>query len=231
MSRADDAPAAEKKEHTDSDQTLQALYRMYHGYLDTQQTSSIGTFVTRFNDAMITINDLQRLLEAKYGSYESFVAQMPLADPLQRIRVFIADIYYIFMEFMHLLSEVLQHNNMHRDTEKLSSMRGDHGVPLLPAIGISRDKEASTDVQYNFTHLARVYVNHQQLHKLKGHVSMRVAESTAFLAFIKELSKGTSSTHEEIATQINNVVKVLSDLQCLLADYERAASLLLQANQ
>lgn len=221
----------EKKEHTNADQTLQALYRMYYGYLDTQQTSSIGTFVTRFNDAMITINDLQRLLEARYGSYESFVAQIPAADPLQRIRVFIADIYYIFMEFMHLLSEALQQNNMHRDTEKLSSMREEHGVPLLPTMGISREKEASSEVQYNIAQLARAYVNHQQLNKLKGQLSIRVAEGTAFLAFIKELSTGTSSKNEEILTQLNKLTKMLSEMQCLLVDYERAASLLLQANQ
>ncbi|GCE19973.1 hypothetical protein [Dictyobacter kobayashii] len=219
-------PVAQQKEISSVDQTLQALYRMYHVYLDTQQATNIGTFVNRFNDIMTIINNLQRLIETSYGSYEAFVHQISPDDPLQRVRVFIADLYYIFMEFVRLLSEVLQQNNVHLDTEKLSSMQGEADVQLLnPYREIFEDE--SMEEQHNFTPLAQVYASHQQLDKVKKHLTSRVADSTAFLEFLKENIGTGTSKGDEIAIQLTNVTQLLVDMQRLLFDYERAASFLL----
>ncbi|GHO83365.1 hypothetical protein [Dictyobacter formicarum] len=218
-------PAIQKKESTGIDQTLQALYRMYHIYLDTQQTTNINTFVTRFNDIMTILNDLQRLIEANYSSYETFVYQISPDDPLQRIRVFIADLYYIFMEFVRLLSEVLQQNNVHLDTDKLTSMQGDPDIKLLSSY---RDdfEEEHTGAHYDFTSLAHVYASHQQLDKIK-HLSNQVADSTAFLEFLKENIGTGTHKRDEIAAKITLAVQLLADMQGLLLEYGHAASFLL----
>ncbi|GCE27448.1 hypothetical protein KDA_29320 [Dictyobacter alpinus] len=229
----DDEPVVvENKEQMAAEQTLQELYRMYRLYLDTQQTNNIGTFVTRFNDAMTTLNDLQQLLETRYGSYE----RVPVEDSLQRIRVFIADIYSIFMEFIHLLSEILQQNNVDLDTEKLSSMYGEHAitVPLLQTMTGSLDKQAVHKGVHkehnNFSQLAQVYANHQRLNKIKGRMASRVTDSTAFLGFIKGVVSATSTKRDEIIAKINTVEMLLAEMQHLLADYELAASFLLRAS-
>ncbi|GLV59092.1 hypothetical protein KDH_59200 [Dictyobacter sp. S3.2.2.5] len=222
-------PAIQKPASATSDQTLQALYRMYHVYLDTQQTTNINTFVTRFNEIMTIINDLQRLIEANYSSYEAFVYQISPDDPLQRVRVFIADLYYIFMEFVRLLSDVLQQNNVHLDTDKLSSMRDDLDIRLLSSYGEDFVGE-QTGPHYDFSSLAQVYTSHQQLDKIK-HLSSQVTDTTAFLEFLKEHIGTGTHKRDEIAAQITRAAQLLTDMQRLLLEYERAASFLLRLDR
>lgn len=222
-------PAIQKQVSAATDQTLQALYRMYHVYLDTQQTTNINTFVTRFNEIMTIINELQRLIEANYSSYEAFVYQISPDDPLQRIRVFIADLYYIFMEFVRLLSDVLRQNNVHLNTDKLSSMRGDPDRQIMSPY---RDefKEEQTGAFYDFSSLAHVYANHQQLDQIK-HLSKQVADTTAFLELLKgNIGTGTHK-RDEVVGQISHAMQLLVDMQRLLLEYEQAASFLLHPDR
>ncbi|GCF09078.1 hypothetical protein [Dictyobacter arantiisoli] len=207
------------------EETLQSLYHMYHRYVDTQQSTSISTFIERFNDVMTTLNDIQRFAEMNGSSYEPCSPQAIITDPLQRIRLFISDIYYIFMDFMRLLSEVLQSNDVQLDTEKLSSLsdreKSQRELGHLPSIAHPHGET------YSLSLLAQVYTHHQQLIHMKGHYAHRINESTAFLEFLKERFVPQASEQPELVKHIDGVVKLLLDMQHLLAGYERVAAALL----
>jgi hypothetical protein len=203
-------------------QTLQALYRMYHTYLHSQQGSGVNTFVGRFNDVMTIINEVQQFITSHDGPYEDFACQIPGGggDPLEHLRVFIADIYYIFMEFMRALSETLQQNNVCLDTEKLSSMQSEerYTAKLMRPYA-----ERSIDL----LSLHEIYENHRRLAFMKSYMTDRITESTVFLEFIKERIGVPAHKREEVSTQINKINTLLADLAGLLAEYEKTTSFLL----
>jgi hypothetical protein len=203
-------------------QTLQALYRMYHTYLNSQQGISISTFVRRFNDVMTIINEVQQFITSHAGSYEDFARQISGegGDPLEHLRVFVADIYYIFMEFIRVLSETLQQNNVCLDTEKLSSMQGEE--PNTAKL-IHPYAEGTLDM----LSLHEIYENHRRLAILKNYMTDRITESTVFLEFVKERVGVPAHKREEVTTQINKVNALLADLAGLLAEYEKTTSFLL----
>ena len=204
-------------EHASDDneqQMLQALYKMYHAYMNANKNNNINTFISRFNDAMLTIQEIQRVVEHSYPAKGIYTRDSTLEEPLHRVKAFIADIYYIFMEFMRVLSETLQQNNVQLDTEKLSSLQGEQAIDeKLPS-------------QSNLASLFGVYEAHQRLNQKRGVVAARIADAVAFLEFLKEGFGSDVNQRDEILSQLNNVIRLLHDVSRLVADYEKAAATL-----
>ncbi len=204
-------------EHASDDneqQMLQALYKMYHAYMNANQNNSINTFVSRFNDAMLTIQEIQRVVEHSYPANGIYTRDSTVEEPLHRVKAFVADIYYIFMEFMRVLSETLQRNNVQLDTEELSSLPGEQAV------------DEKLPLQPNLTNLFGAYEAHQRLSQKRGVVAARIADAAAFLEFLKEGFGSDVNQRDEILSQLNNVIRLLHDVSRLIADYEKAAATL-----
>lgn len=196
-------------------QTLQALYKMYYAYLDMKQNPNINTFVTRFNDVMSAINDMQQTVENSYGRYDAYARDASLEESLQHIKMFITDLYTMFMEFIRVLSEVLQQNNVQLDTEKLSSMQNE---------ALHVEKRLT---QRDLLPLLHIYEAQRQLNARRGYIVNRVNDATALLEFLKESLHPATHKREEIVMQVYNVTKLLHELSRFLTDYERAISSLL----
>ena len=76
--------------------------------------------------------------------------------------------------------------------------------------------------------LFQIYDVYQQLDMVKGHMTNRVNEGTAFLEFLKERVSYTTNKRAEIIQQIMNITQLLQDMSCLLLEYEKALTLLRQ---
>lgn len=188
---------------------LRELYRIYHAYLNMQQGNGTGVIVKRFDEAMATISEVQRIVEKSSDIYPSNIENL-----LHRVRGFIADISCLFLEFAHAITNALQGNDIYIDTEELSSMH--------------RLEDDDKHKAYNLEPLISVYETHQGLNKKKGTVSSRVAEATAFLMFLEENFGVDIAKRDEILSQLHTVTKLLNDLSLLLSDYESSTFLLLQ---
>jgi hypothetical protein len=200
-----------KKAHKDTQAhaALQELYRIYHAYLDTKQSNNINTFVVRFDTVVGALNEVQGLLNNGRNAFVS-----PAEDLLHSIRTFIADIYYMFMELVRTLSKVLEGNDVHIDTEKLTS----------PA---QRHRTSAEIVNQSVASLSETFVEHQRLNKMKGTLSRRVSDSRAFLIFMCESLDENFHRRNEILAHLNSVALLLEDLACVIASYEEGVGLLL----
>ena len=200
-----------EKTHNDKQAhaALQELYRIYHAYIDTRQSNNISTFVVRFDTVISALNEVQCLLNNCQNAFVS-----PTEDLLHSIRTFIADLYYMFMELVRTLSKVLEGNDVHIDTEKLSSPDQRH----LTSAEIVNQSVAS---------LSDTFLEHQRLNKMKGTLSRRVSDSKAFLIFMRESLDENSHKRNEILAHLSNVALLLEDLVCVISSYEHAVGLLL----
>ena len=217
----DDAPRSFSDEHS----ILQTLYRMYYAFIDTNGQTNVQSFVTRFNDVISMLEEVQRQFEQRssltHDTYSSSVllssssAPMVVANLLQKVKVFICDLYYIFMDFVRTLSSVLQQNDVHLNTDKLS---------VLPA---GRRNEKIRRVQ-----LERLHEHTQQdvqevclrLHRRRLQVEHQVSEVNAFLEFLKEiLCEPDAQVYQlsEILAQTDAVSRLLAELLHIVADYEK----------
>jgi hypothetical protein len=195
---------------------LQDLYRIYHACIDTKQSNNIGTFVVRFDATVSALNEIQQLLEKNQDQHMSFTE-----DPLHRIRAFIADIYYMFMELVRTLSAVLESNNVHLDAEE--------------SVDSELDPHSAQERQDVFSlrrlaPLANVFVEHQRLNKTKDALSSRIKECTTFLVYLEECLIDASHKRNEIASPLYNISILLSDLTYLVTNYEDAVSLVLSSS-
>jgi len=188
---------------------LQALYRMYHIYRDQHQGSD--SFVTRFTNAMSALSAIQTALE------QCRVPGIADARPLDYVCAFIADLYYVFVEFIRSLSEILEAGDAPVETEQLSPQQ----VPP-PA-----DSETLRDT-HHLALLYRIYEAQQCLNTRYGPINQRVQEAKAFLVFLEEALCGGTNKREEFMLQFSCVSRLLSDLAVLVEDYERAISILLR---
>lgn len=189
---------------------LQNLYRMYHSYIDTNQDKSLTAFVSRFNDAIETIQEIQRTVEYNYQD----TRKTSIEEPFHRVKVFVADLYYIFMEFMRVVSEILQQNNVQLDTEKLNSLQGERTVDEKPPS------------QHDLASLCGAYEAHQRLNENRGVIAARIADATAFLEFLKEGLGTDVNRRDAFVLQLDNVIRLLHELSRLVTDYEKAAATL-----
>lgn len=189
------------KAHT----ALQELYRIYHAYIDSKQSNNISTFVVRFDAVVSALNEVQYLLN---NYQDAFVS--PAEDILQGIRTFIADLYYMFMELVRTLSSALEGNDVHIDTEKLTSPQPE-----------------SANLSAYIASLSNVFLEHQHITKMKGTFPRRVSDSKAFLLFMRESLHENFHKRTEIITHLNSVILLLEDLALLLSGYEDATRMVL----
>jgi hypothetical protein len=200
-----------EKTHNDiqAHAALQELYRIYHAYIDTKQSNNISTFVVRFDTVVAALNEVQGVLNNGRNAFVS-----PTEDLLHGIRTFIADIYYMFMELVRTLSKVLEGNDVHIDTEKLSS----------PA---QRRFPSAEIVNQSVASLSETFLEHQRLNKMKGTLSRRVSDARAFLIFMHESLDENFHKRNEILAHLNSVALLLEDLACVISSYEEGVGLLL----
>ncbi len=201
-------PASQEKGKEDAQETLHALYRMYHSYLDRRQEKSIGAFVVRFNGVTAALSEIRSTLE----QYQA--PNVASLSPLDAVSGFIADLYYTFVEFMRTLSEVLEANDVHVDTEKLPSKQE----------GIEREARSRSN---RLALLLSVYEAQKSLDDRYGPVTQRLQETRAFLAFLEETICSDRGEHERFSYQLAYLSRLLSDLVTLVTEYERATILLL----
>jgi hypothetical protein len=193
--------------NNDEQQILQALYRMYHTYMSANQDKNLSTFVSRFNDAMATVQEIQRIVERDYQANDRYTRASSVEEPFRRVKVFMADLYYIFLEFMRVLSEILQKNNVQLNTEELCSLQGEQAV----------DEKALS--QYNLVSLFGVYEAHQRLNQNREVIAARITDATAFLEFLKESLATDLNRRDEFLSQLNNITRLLHELSCLVAGF------------
>jgi hypothetical protein len=206
-------------------ETLQALYRMYHAFMDVNKQTNLQAFVSRFNEAMSVLGNVQRLFEENYqlddttfSLVQTSHAALPtvIENLLQKVRVFICDLYYIFMEFIRALSSVLQQNDVHLNTEKLSTFP-------------ERRNERIRRVQLEKLHehvVSRKGVQeaYQQLRRRRLQVEPQIGEVAAFLEFLKEILRAPDMKVyqlSEILAQTDAVSRLLAELFHIVTDYEQ----------
>ncbi len=208
-----DAPQPEARR--DERRTLQELYRIYHAYIDTQQSNNIGTFVVRFDAVIGALNEIQHCIE------KSRDRQEPCGeDPLHRVRAFIADLYYMFMELVRTLSNALEGSDVHIDTEEHSSMQDIHDLRS------TQEEQAILSLQ-RLTPLMNVFREHQQLNETRDALTSRISDTTAFLIYLEENLAGDLPKRDEVVSHLYKVSILLGDLAYLVTGYEDAVSLVL----
>lgn len=214
--RSESGQQAEPVEN-DGAQVLQALYRMYHAYIDAQQGPTIATFVTRFNTAMATISEIQQLFQQGQVSYAggAYTAGLAAAseESFEQLRVFIADLYSIFMDFIGALSETLQQNDVQLNTEQLNATQAK--VPT------------SQFISTPLADFAQFYERYRGLTRRKETALKRVAVSTAFLEFLKERVNVPLHKISEVQLQSDNVIALLQEITTLLEEYEKTMAFFL----
>ncbi|MBO0780263.1 MAG: hypothetical protein J2P37_15670 [Ktedonobacteraceae bacterium] len=205
------APYEQAKDIEDS--KLRTLYRFYHTYLNMQQNNNVEAFVTRFNGVMAAINEMQSMLEYTQRSQSA-------THPLEQVTSFIADLYYMFVELLRALSETLEDNDTHIDTEELelSGLQGH----FAGYTGVSRWPQLLIP-------LIKTYEMHQRLNMQLGRLTHRISDTTAFLEFLEERLNIEQEKREAIIKQLNSTSRLLKDLSLLLVDYEIAAAIVLRS--
>jgi len=203
--------------------TLADLYKVYQTYLGMERGGVMGSFVGRFNESMATIDEVQKIIEnygnaENYGnSHEIYTGALSIEDALHRVRGFLADLYYIFLEFIRALAAVLQHSSSQIDTEELSS---------LPFAA-----DTSTQApQKPYAPLFRVYEKHLLLKNRNGSLQLHVNESIAFLEFLKESLSKEFHKRDEMIIQMNKIARLLREFERLLTEYEGIISRLYRSS-
>jgi hypothetical protein len=197
-------------------EALQSLYRMYHIYRDQHQGSD--SFVTRFTNAMSAISTIQTALE------QCRVPGIADAHPLDYVCAFIADLYYVFVEFIRALSEILEASDASApvETEKLSPKP----IHIAESETLYNVQQTLRDT-HHLALLYRIYEAHQSLITRYGPMNQRVQEAKAFLVFLEEALCGGTDKREEFMLQFSCVSRLLGDLAVLVEDYERITAILL----
>lgn len=201
--------------------TLQALYKIYHAYVNKEQGNIVEELVVRFNEIISIIDTVQNVVEQRRQGLEAYNVshQKPVEDSLHRVKGFIADLYYMFMELMRALAEALQVSKAHIDTEEVSSLR----KQLAESTG-----EYSVRDMPQLAPLINVYEMHRRFSAQKGALARQVSEAIAFLEFLEECVGRNFNKRYEIVTQITKLVKLLSDIAHLLSSYESATATILR---
>jgi flagellar biosynthesis chaperone FliJ len=190
-------------------ETLRALYRLYYVYRDGCQPQGSEAFISRFTNAMSALSEIQAALEQRG------IPGMAEAYPIDYVCAFIADLYYVFVEFMHSLAEILEVNETLVETEQLSLKQS-----------YQADSEALD--AHRLTLLYKIYEAQQCLTSRYGPVNKRVQEAQAFLSFLEETMCSGENKQGECMLQFSCVSRLLNDLAKLVEDYEQAVFMLLR---
>jgi hypothetical protein len=194
----------------DDGQLLQNLYRLYIAFLTKNNGKDIETFVTRYNATMISLDEAQSVVEKRFAHTPDYII---ISDHFQIVRGFVTDLYCIFTEFASAITSIMQGREIYTDTEEVSS---------------TQEQSGDASLRDTINALVRVYQAQQHFLRRKGPLESRVSDATALLIFLEEHLPDNSGKRDEIAAQIKNVIKLVSDMSYLLSDYEHTASALLQ---
>jgi len=199
---------------TDDQFLLPNFYKLYHALLKKKDGKGVEFFVSRYNEVMAKLNDVQFKIEKDSPTY---FGHLMIGDDLDHVRGFVTDLYCMFTEFASAISSVVEGRDIYSDTEKVSSTRQQ---PL--------DSEQQQDI-LDITPLVKVQQTLAQFNRRNGTLEDRVADATALLILLEDHLDPQLEKREEIASQIENLVKLLRELSHLLTNYERTvASLLTQ---
>jgi hypothetical protein len=222
------APDDTLKSEVAAHEKLQLLYRMYYTLISVNKKTNIQSFVTRFNEVISALAEVQRLFEQRspiardgYASsvlLNSSPTPMIMENLLQKVKVFICDLYYIFMDFIRTLSAVLQQNDVHLSTDKLST---------APPLRSEKIRRIQLERLHEHT-LQDVQEAYQQLHRRRLQVEPQISEVTVFLEFLKEILREPGAKAyqlSEILAQTDAVSRLLAELLRIVADYEKISKI------
>jgi hypothetical protein len=195
---------AQSSEQARDTLVLQSLYRAYHTYVDVQQDVDLGGFLARFKEVMIFFSQVQVVL-----SHDVYLS---IADSLEHAREFIADVYYVFLDFMHTVSVILEENDIHLATEEVVVVGTKSADPC----------QSETPAPHDIANLACIYQAHQHLDQQHTTIKQRVTATQTLLAFLEETLDGSSSKRDAIVEQLKSANILLEDVAGLLNDYKRA---------
>lgn len=203
-------------EEIDDHYLLQGFYKLYHALLKKKDGKGVEFFVSRYNEVMTKLNDVQAKIEKDSPTYFGHLVK---DDEIDHVRGFVTDLYCMFTEFASAIASVVEGRDIYSDTEKVSST----GQQTL-------DNEQQPDI-LDITPLVRVQQTLAQFNQRNGTLEDRVADATALLILLEDHLDPQLEKREEIASQIKNLGKLLRELSHLLVAYEQAvASLLAQVN-
>ena len=205
---ADDSGAGE----TDDQSLLQGFYKLYNTLLKKRDGKGVEFFVSRYNEVMEKLNDVQFKVEKDSPTY---FGHLMIDNEIDHVRGFVTDLYCMFTEFASAISGIVEGRDIYIDTEKISSTRQQ-----------SLDNEQQQDI-FDIAPLIKVQQTLAQFNRRNGVPEDRVADATALLILLEDHLDPHLEKREEIASQIKNLITLLHDLSHLLADYEQAAMLLL----
>jgi len=209
---------------------LQALYRLYYAYLDTNRQTNLQSFVSRFNEVISVLDNVQRLFEQRQQTLDRYSSPVLLnsspdliaiEDLLHKAKIFISDLYYIFMDFIRTLSSILQQNDVHLKTEKLPSLP-EHRSERIRRVQLEKLRGQSGSIHSGS--LQGIRKAYQQLYRRRLQVESQITEATAFLAFLKEaLRTSNVKVHKlnEMLAQTDTISQLLSELFHIIVDYEK----------
>lgn len=201
---------------------LEALYRVYSTYLHMGNGNTLDAFVVRFNEVMATLDEIQAATDPEWEGQLPQNQQHSVEDALHRVRGFIADLYYMFLEFVRALSETLEMHEPQSHTEELSSLqRQQDTMENIEAIPVG-------PVSPQLAQLIQVYEKHLQMNARKGVLYLHVKDAMVFLKFLEENLSNDLQKRSEIIAQMNRVGRLLQDLSQLLSSYEGAVGALMR---
>lgn len=196
----------------DAASILQGLFKLYNALLKKKEGNGLDLFVSRYNQVMSLLNEIQFKIERDNSTY---LNNFTVADQIDHVRGFVTDLYTLFTEFATAISGILEGQDVYIDTEEVSSMQqmltGERG-------------QGVTDLAA----LVRVYQSHERLTRRKGSVDARVADASALLVLLEERLDQQVEKRDEVIAQIKNLIALLNDLSYLVIDYEQTAMQLLQ---
>jgi hypothetical protein len=188
---------------------LHALYKLYYAFLKKKEGRGVDFFVSRFNEVMAKLNDVQFKIEKDSPAYFSHLL---MGNEIDQVRGFVTDLYCMFTEFASAISGVVEGRDIDIDTEKVSSTSFD-------------DKQRGGSLE--IAPLVRAQQTLTQFKQRNGILEDRVADAAALLIMLEDLLDQHLGKREEIADQINNLVRLLNELALLLAEYEQTIASLL----
>lgn len=209
---ADDSDSAGE---TADQSLLQRFYKLYYALLKKKDGKGIELFVSRYNEVMAKLNDIQSKIEKNSSTY---FGHLMLEDDLDHIRGFVTDLYCMFTEFASAITGTVEGRDIDVDTEKVSSTQ--------------QPSDGEQQGMFNIASLISVQQTLAQFTRRNGPLEDRVADASALLILLEEHLDQRLGKRGEIAGQINNLVNLLHELVHLLADYEQTiASLLAHIDQ
>lgn len=190
---------------------LQRFYKLYYALLKKKDNKGVEFFISRYNEVMVKLNDVQFKIEKDAPIYFN---HLMLDDDIDHIRGFVTDLYCMFTEFASAIVGVVEGHDMYIDTEKVSSTQ----QPL------DREQQPNT---FDIAPLIKAQQTQAQFNRRNGILADRVADASALLILLEDRLDPRLEKREVIVAQINSLIRLLNNIALLLTRYEQTISSLL----